>query len=213
MWHACLRRKVREQLPATTVQPGAARRQHFCRVHDFLLPLARDTALNRAARDCALGAAHRCLAAAYQRLALAAILHQPPLSRRPRGNRLHCPVGVAARIDAVRLPRSGAEQRHICVCHPGCEQPQEGVEAAVGTVALRPHWVTCAAGWVECMTAAVVELVQAGHASAEVGARFVAQGGWAWRAGGAPPPRKRRRGRHRIAVQEEEIITTMRCVD
>jgi hypothetical protein len=75
----------------------------------------------------------------------------------------------------------------------------------VGAIAQLPHWVTCAAGWVECMPAAVVELVQAGHASAEVGARFVAQGGWAWRVGGGAP-RKRRRGRHRIAVQEEEII-------
>eukprot|EP01043_Picozoa_sp_COSAG02_P013675 COSAG02_NODE_551_length_20435_cov_27.974380_4_plen_607_part_00 len=124
----------------------------------LLQELERDTSISEDARKVAAGATWCFLTAAYQRLAFAATFTQKSAA-------LHLRGGAAATIDATaRLPRAG-----------NCSWLR-----ADGTTLFEDIEMT--AGWVEVLGPSLRRLVEAGHATAEVGARFRRQGGWAWNA-------------------------------
>ncbi len=124
----------------------------------LLHELERDCSISDDARKVAAGAAWCFLTAAYQRLAFAATFTQKSAA-------LHLRGGTAATIDATaRLPRAG-----------NCSWLQ-----ADGATLFEDIEMT--SGWVEVLGPSLRWLVGAGHATAEVGARFRRQGGWAWNA-------------------------------
>ena len=156
-----------------------------CRCGALLEELSHDATISDQAQAVARAASAHFLAAAYQRLAFAAVFH---------GSSLHLPDGAAATIEATaRLPRAALATSL----------------APDGVSVFKP--IEVVAGCVEILLPSLRRLVGAGFADSAVAERFLRQGGWAWRStrgGGAKErrgrgkKRKRRGGRAKIVVTE-----------